>query len=215
MKQVNKKDIIIFLLIIAAIGYLKSVYLASMDISNITVYFICYGDNQLINVIWLLPILIQIFFISKQAFLELCHFDFRYKNRKTMIYKCITRILFLQLFYTLLSFISQLIVISLFIPIKLDISVIIFYFIIKYYLEILWFILLLLLVSIFSNEYTITLTCMTVIHILGISSLSWDYLPFTSLYRDCLINPITIIMIPIIMIILRYYFLKKDLLGGE
>ena len=93
MKFVNKKDFLIYLLILLAVTYLKSIYLSEVYIDNWWYQaLIFFGSDQFVNILWLIPILIQVFFISKKIYVELNYFDLRYKNRnnflKILIFSC-------------------------------------------------------------------------------------------------------------------------------
>ena len=86
MKFVNKKDFLIYLLILLAVTYLKSIYLSEVYIDNWWYQaLIFFGSDQFVNILWLIPILIQVFFISKKIYVELNYFDLRYKNRNNFL----------------------------------------------------------------------------------------------------------------------------------
>ena len=86
MKFVNKKDFLIYLLILLAVTYLKSIYLSEVYTDNWWYQaLIFFGSDQFVNILWLIPILIQVFFISKKIYVELNYFDLRYKNRNNFL----------------------------------------------------------------------------------------------------------------------------------
>ena len=67
MKFVNKKDFLIYLLILLAVTYLKSIYISEVYIDNWWYQaLIFFGSDQFVNILWLIPILIQVFLNKKR-----------------------------------------------------------------------------------------------------------------------------------------------------
>lgn len=77
MKFVNKKDFLIYLLILLAVTYLKSIYLSEVYTDNWWYQaLIFFGSDQFVNILWLIPILIQVFFSYKNINNKSIFFNF-------------------------------------------------------------------------------------------------------------------------------------------
>ena len=90
MKKIDLKKIIVYLLIIMCFCLLKKNYI--YGVSNGTVSFVRFilaywGENQLVNLIWFLPIMFEIYVLSKKyvfSYAELRNAVIQtFENRKT------------------------------------------------------------------------------------------------------------------------------------
>ena len=185
MKFVNKKDFLIYLLILLAVTYLKSIYLSEVYTDNRWYQaLIFFGSDQFVNILWLIPILIQVFFISKKIYVELNYFDLRYKNRNNFLKNIFLCFIKEHTIYTTSFIVVQIIGLMILtgIPFKFDVGILELFC--KYYIEIMFYIWLLILVSLVIQKYTISFLIELTLLLVLLNILKSSLFPIISLYYN-------------------------------
>ena len=205
MKFVNKKDFLIYLLILLAVTYLKSIYLSEVYTDNWWYQaLIFFGSDQFVNILWLIPILIQVFFISKKIYVELNNF---LKN----IFLCFIKE---HAIYTTSFIVVQIIGLMILtgIPFKFDVGILELFC--KYYIEIMFYIWLLILVSLVIQKYTISFLIELTLLLVLLNILKSSLFPIISLYYNYSFNFLTLPCICFVLHFIKKIYVSRDLLGG-
>ena len=214
MKFVNKKDFLIYLLILLAVTYLKSIYLSEVYIDNWWYQaLIFFGSDQFVNILCLFQFWFRYFFISKKIYVELNYFDLRYK----------TGIIFKNIFlcfikehaiYTTSFIVVQIIGLMILtgIPFKFDVGILELFC--KYYIEIMFYIWLLILVSLVIQKYTISFLIELTLLLVLLNILKSSLFPIISLYYNYSFNFLTLPCICFVLHFIKKIYISRDLLGG-
>ena len=215
MKFVNKKDFLIYLLILLAVTYLKSIYLSEVYTDNWwyqALIFFC--SDQFVNILWLIPILIQVFFISKKIYVELNYFDLRYKNRNNFLKNIFLCFIKEHTIYTTSFIVVQIIGLMILtgIPFKFDVGILELFC--KYYIEIMFYIWLLILVSLVIQKYTISFLIELTLLLVLLNILKSSLFPIISLYYNYSFNFLTLPCICFVLHFIKKIYISRDLLGG-
>ena len=117
--KINLKEIISFAFMIGIICFFKTIYINSITytsysdlVSNILIFW---NKNQFVNLIWFLPVLINLFFVSKKYYEKLVVFNPRYGNRYNYVSYVIRDCFIYSFAYNLIVALSEIIFITLFI----------------------------------------------------------------------------------------------------
>lgn len=215
MKFVNKKDFLIYLLILLAVTYLKSIYLSEVYTDNWWYQaLIFFGSDQFVNILWLIPILIQVFFISKKIYVELNYFDLRYKNRNNLLKNIFLYFIKEHTIYTMSFIVVQIIGLMILtgIPFKFDVGILELFC--KYYIEIMFYIWLLILVSLVIQKYTISFLIELTLLLVLLNILKSSLFPIISLYYNYSFNFLTLPCICFVLHFIKKIYISRDLLGG-
>lgn len=215
MKFVNKKDFLIYLLILLAVTYLKSIYLSEVYIDNWWYQaLIFFGSDQFVNILWLIPILIQVFFISKKIYVELNYFDLRYKNRNNFLKNIFLCFIKEHAIYTTSFIVVQIIGLMILtgIPFKFDVGILELFC--KYYIEIMFYIWVLILVSLVIQKYTISFLIELTLLLVLLNILKSSLFPIISLYYNYSFNFLTLPCICFVLHFIKKIYISRDLLGG-
>ncbi len=226
MKKIDLKKIIIYILVIVIICFLKKNYIyaistgeASTLVKDILIYW---GDNQVVNIIWFLPIIFEIFVISKKYFYKLNSFDLRSKNRKKYIKKVLISFIVESFCFILALELSQLFIINFFIPNSLNINIDDLIFILKYVIENIFLIFEIMLVALlfkklmYSIIFFLILNFIILISSMNLSLISTQiYIPFVNIYFGSGNFLVTILIILIGILIIKKIYLNYDIGGME
>lgn len=110
--KINKLEIIIYALIILLFSLIKASYIDSIDADDFVKmfikYYIHYGELSQFNIIWITPLFVTIFFITKNVYLKLINFNLRFNNRKNCFKATVKILLIKTILYSLLFIIIQL-----------------------------------------------------------------------------------------------------------
>lgn len=214
MKTINRNDMVCFCITLLLVTYLKSAYILNIHTDNdFYTYYIFFGDNNIVNIIWLTPILLQVFFITKRAYQQLIFFDMRYRNRKHRIITAYLEIILSNLVYSITAIIIQLIGLFLLNDIQV-LPVNLGAFIFKYMFELLVMIMILLLLSTSISQFTISYIFVITTLILIITVYPNFYFPIVSLFVNYHFNIISVFVYICVAIIIWYLYKTKDLTGG-
>ncbi|MEG2251309.1 MAG: hypothetical protein RSD09_07065, partial [Bacilli bacterium] len=127
MKKVNIRNFLLFLVVILIISTMKIFFINSFDYNSyfsfINYILIYWSDAYILNIIWLLPIILNIVIVSKKYFFEIQHFDTRYINRKRFINLLLIKICLSSFFTNITIILLQIIIISFFSNISIKISI--------------------------------------------------------------------------------------------
>lgn len=89
LSRFDYKKVLLLILTIAAVCVLKLNYINSLPYDSfadlVCASLVFWGNNQFVNLIWCLPILINLLYISKKYYEQLVVFNMRYKNRNFFI----------------------------------------------------------------------------------------------------------------------------------
>ena len=209
MKKVSIKDIFIFLLFMLGICYLKKNYINEFD-TSLSIYetFVFWGDNQIVNLIWYLPILLNLYIIGKKYFYQILRFDMRFKNRSDYIrYQLKQCIVFSLIFNFLILFFQFIILIG-----KLGtINITFLLFCMKYIIEMIFMNVVFILISMNLNNFTYTFILVVFLQIFSLTMIDVnDKYPFLNLYGGYKINFLTLILLFLCLkgIVLKYKFFE-------
>ena len=170
---------------------------------------VSYTHLQFVNILWLIPILIQVFFISKKIYVELNYFDLRYKNRNNFLKNIFLCFIKEHAIYTTSFIVVQIIGLMILtgIPFKFDVGILELFC--KYYIEIMFYIWLLILVSLVIQKYTISFLIELTLLLVLLNILKSSLFPIISLYYNYSFNFLTL---PCICFVL--HFIKKFIFLG-
>ena len=225
MKKIDIKKIIIYILVIIIICFLKKNYIYSIGngeesfIKDILVYW---KDNQVVNIIWFLPIIYEIFVISKKYFYKLIYFDVRSKNRKKYIKKVLISFMIESFCFIFLLELSQLVIINFLIPNTIRINIDGLVFILKYVIENIFLIVEIIFVALLIKKLMYSIILILILNFLIlISSMNLSlistqiYIPFVNIYFESGSSLITMLIILIGIIMIKKIYLKYDIGGME
>ena len=225
MKKIDLKKIIVYLLIIMCFCLLKKNYI--YGVSNGTVSFVRFilaywGENQLVNLIWFLPIMFEIYVLSKKYFYKLSHFDMRYRNRKNYVASVLLSFAIESFLFILAIAFAQLTIIGLFTQNKLAINftdlVFVFQFIIENILLVFTIILFALLIKKLMYSLVVVIIITLVILTLTINLAlipNSIYIPFIDIYIGNSNFVLTAIIVLIETILIKKTYLNYDIGGME
>lgn len=219
MKKINFKKLFSILLLLSILIYLKTLFANYLDTGNIDKYIrdvlAFVGDNPLMNVIWLLPLVITIFLISNTFYYKMLKFNTRYGNRKTFILKNIIIFIFMSFIFNFFIALTQeliFIIIS-----RVNINYLILYNSLHYTIENVFIDLLIICGSMLIKNYMISFTT-TLLVILVSLNLSKDIckkIPYINMFYESNINIYTVILIIVLIILLYKLYLNYDIEGGK
>ena len=225
MKKIDLKKIIVYLLIMMCFCLLKKNYI--YGVSNGTVSFVRFilaywGENQLVNLIWFLPIMFEIYVLSKKYFYKLSHFDMRYRNRKKYVASVLLSFAIESFLFILAIAFAQLTIIGLFTQNKLAINftdlVFVFQFIIENILLVFTIILFALLIKKLMYSLVVVIIITLVILTLTINLAlipNSIYIPFIDIYIGNSNFVLTAIIVLIETILIKKTYLNYDIGGME
>ena len=226
MKRLNLRQILLIIFCITVISILKNNFFNSIDdISNIEfvkMILIMWSDSQILNIIWLLPILLSTIIVGKKYYTKLCSFDVRFKNRKHYINKLLINIIISSFIINFLIMLFQLIILTntSFILIISNIKVL--KILLIYVVETMFINILVIIISLYIKKimysYIIVVIMMFLSLIIFINfslNINSNYIPFINMYLNSNINIITIILIFLSLLLIKRKYIYSDILGGN
>ena len=216
--KVDRKELLIDAIVIILLSLIKGAFVTiDEELSFFALfrsYYIRYGDISQFNIIWLAPLLVTIFFITKSTYLKLMNFNIRYHNRKISFIKIVQHLLLRTIIYGLLSIILPLPVLLDKVNFVVELNIDIFLFVLKYIIELLAISTIILLFAFLIRNYTYCFSIVLVIIIFLLTKFKVSYLPFITLYVSDEINIFSIMLIILNVGTLFYSYLKRDVLKG-
>lgn len=216
--KTHKREILIFAVLILLLSLLKNPFVTQLeDVSffeSISSYYIYYGGLTEVNIIWLAPIMLTMFFISKNVYLMLMNFNIRYHDRIRCFIHIIRSLITRLLIYGILSLILQLAVFLYNTSYVFEWNGDLVCFIIKYIIELGAVVTLLLLIAVLLQNYTYGFVITMIAIVIILMMYKGVYIPFITLYVNEKINIISIIMLIINIGILYQIYLKRDIMKG-
>ena len=226
MKKINYKRTIIYILIVTCIFFLKKSYFDSMSSSlssiDIRSMLVLWGDNQFINLVWFVPILLEIYIIANCYFDKITSFNTRLKNRRRYINRTIINFLIYSIVIIIAIVLLQMIEIYIFTDYNFIIKFNDISFIIQYIIENILLIVSILLIALliknlmFSLIMIIIIIFLTLTSIISLTLISSElYYPFINLYLSNNYAIISALIIIIQLIAIKRIYLKRDIGGIE
>ena len=106
LNRFDYRKVLLLILTIATVCVLKLNYINSLPYDSfadlVCNSLVFWGDNQFVNLIWCLPLLTNLLYVSKKYYDRLVVFNMRYKNRKFFILHAIKNCLTYSVFYNLI-----------------------------------------------------------------------------------------------------------------
>lgn len=218
MKKINNKRLIIFTILIIIISLLKANY----QMYNPKEMIVFWDSEQLVNLIWLFPIVFIILVLSKDLYNKITNFDLRYKSRKRYINKTLLKTYLYFSIYIILTQLFQIILINILTRKNILINLEDILFIFDLNIEILCIISTISLIAILIKNYmysfviNISLILIILVLLINIKVINNNiYLPFIRLYTNANGTIITIIILIIELFLIKRKYLKLDIFGGE
>lgn len=212
----NKKNIVIFIVLLLVVVFLKYPFVDEIIHNSELPFYttlIATSKNNFVNFIWFIPIMLNIFVVSKDIYYKLINFDQRYKNRHLYFKTKIKENFILHLLISCITAIGQWILFAIILKTNIIIGKMIIIFFFKYVIELYLVSIIILMISLLVSNYIYTfIFILLIIHLL-INSVKLFYIPFISLYVKCNLNIIDIFIL-IELIILTNKIYKRLDLGG-
>ena len=220
LNRINYKKIILTFVMIIIICLLKYNYINDTSYQDsaelMRNFLIFWGNNYLINLIWILPILMNLVFVSKKYYFKLINFDTRYKNRNKYILNFIKNCLIYSFFYNLVLILIQIFIIGFLSNSDISFSIETIKLIISYILENTFLNFLLIFLALNIRNYMYSLLLIIILCVILLTTFSNNiYIPFVSLYWTNNINFITIALLILVLFFIRKKYLKFDIGGYE
>ena len=160
MKKISLQKVFWYILIIVCVCILKGTYIHAVGGDNYNTFvqnvLVFWDDNQLVNLIWFLPILLSLYLIAKNYFYSMNHFDMRFKNRKRFIYSAIINCITASILFNFLIAVFQVIVLSIVSKTSIIINVAIISFILQYVIENTFLSIIIVLFAMFIKNFMYT-----------------------------------------------------------
>lgn len=217
--KVNYKNCFLFAVMVIFVCLLKMIYISNSMyetsiefVHDIVVYW---GNNQLVNFIWFIPIITNLFFVSKTYYSKAINFSTRYKNRCNFISYTIKESLLYSFVYNFLSVLMQTFVLTVLLKANIHFSFAMLELFISYSIECTFLNFVVLFFAIYSKHYmysflAVIILCIMVLTVLGNNM----YIPFVCLYSSYKINYITVVSLLGLIILIQKKYLTEDLIGG-
>ncbi len=216
MKKQNKKELLIYALIITITCVLKFPYIAEIiDESTFIPYdiLIFYSKNNYINFVWLIPIIANVFIVSSSLYYTLMNFDTRFRNRNKYLLKILKESIIKNVLFALIAIIIQWIIFILIFKFKISLSVVLLTICLKYAIEIYLFSIIIMSIALVINNFIYSFVINISLMILLINSFRLPFVPFVNLYCNYKINIFDTIILLTLIIVIKLIYSKKDL-GG-
>lgn len=218
LKKQNKKQLLIYILILLITCILKFPYLPEIiDDSSFIPYniLIFYSKNNYINFVWLIPIITSTFIISSSLFYALMNFDTRFGNRDRYLLKMLKEGFIKNILFSILTIIAQWIIFITIFKFKISLNEALLIVSVKYIIELYLLSIIILSISLLINNYIypFVINISMVILLINLSKVS--SIPFVNLYCNYNISIFDTITVLILIIIIKLIYNKKDLGGVE
>lgn len=214
--KINKLEIIIYALIILLFSLIKASYIDSIDADDFVKmfikYYIHYGELSQFNIIWITPLFVTIFFITKNVYLKLINFNLRFNSRKNCFKATVKILLIKTILYSLLFIIIQLplLLIKTSYPVKITLEMLEFG--LKIIIEIFATAMIVLAVSLFIKNYAYAITLILTVFYLLLRTEAF-YIPFCSLFISTRLNIVSMIASLFALVAIYKVYLHLDITG--
>lgn len=214
-RRISKNNIILFFVIIIITCILKYPYLNEILENSEWCYklIILYSNNNYINIIWLMVIIFQIFFITSEYYNRLISFDMRYGNRINYLNKIFKESIIKHILLSSISIFIQWTIFSIIAHTKVTINSITLNIFLKYIVEIYILSLIIIIIAILVKNYIYSFVYSIAISILCLISIKNFWIPFITLYYNYKFNMFNILTLMFLYIFIKYLYKKLDL-GG-
>ena len=216
MKEMSKRYQIAYILILIIIFFLKRPYFNEIcQEGGIIPYkiLILYSDNLMLNFLWLVPIILNVFIVSKYLYYKLISFDTRYRNRRKYFINIIMNSLKLHIYIASLIILLQWFMCFLTFDIHIEINILLLIIYMKYIIELYLVNIVILIIAMLINNYIYSLIIVLFIILLALQFVNCFYIPFITLYTSYKINFVDILILILLIFIIRRIYINMDL-GG-
>src|SRR5574344_1675211 len=214
MKKISMRKILYYFLIIIGICVLKVPYMASIASDNYSDFvryiLIFWGSNQLVNLIWLLPILFSMYIVAKKYFYKMQHFEVRLKNRKHFINIALIKCCLVSIIFNILIALLQIVILSLISKTSIIINGNVFNTIIQYTIENTFLNVIIILCAMYIKNFIYSYSVFVILIIISLTAIinlalvkESIYLPFINLYFNDKISLTTILLTIIIIFLIK------------
>ncbi|MDD2644231.1 MAG: hypothetical protein PHC65_06075 [Methanobacteriaceae archaeon] len=218
MKKINPMKLLYCVLIIISICILKNGFIidAESNAEFIRKVLIFWGPNQLVNLIWFLPVLLNLYIIAKVYFYHLQQFEMRFRHRKRFVNNMLLSCCLTSLMFNLIVAIVQVIILFSINKTSIILNLPIISILIHYTIENTFLNLIIILFAMFLKNfmYAYIVTLISIIITLSITTNN-IYLPFINMYFSSEISVITILSIIITIILTKKLYIHQDIGGVE
>ena len=198
---------------------LKAIYIDSSmgktSIEFVHDIVVHWGDDQLVNIIWLIPIIMNLIFVSKTYYAKAINFSTRYKNRCNFIFSVIKENLLYSFVFNFSVALLQTCILTVLTKANIHFSFAVLELFISYSVECTFLNFVVLLFAIYSKHYmhsflAVMIICIMLLMVLGNNI----YIPFVCLYSSYKINCFTVVVLVGLIFLIRKKYLIEDLIGG-
>lgn len=214
----NKKNSILFIIVLALVMFLKYPYLNEIGQDSEFAFYhllITFSKNNLVNFIWFIPILFNIFVISKDIYYKLVSFDARYHNRNRYWNAKMKENIVQHFLICCITILGQWILFVIFSEVEITINGLLIIFFLKYFVELYLTSIIILVISLLIHNYIYAFIIVLITILLFISSAKLFYIPFVSLYVGYNLNIFNILILIGLIILTRKIYRKLDLGGVQ
>ena len=220
LSRFDYKKVLLLILTIAAVCVLKLHYINSLPYDSfadlVCNSLVFWGDNQFVNLIWCLPILINLLYISKKYYEQLVVFNMRYKNRNFFILHTIKNCFVYSVFCNLIIVLVHIVFILYTTQNNILFSLDLVKFIVTYVLMNSFLSYILIYFALISRHYIYSLLTTIIVCIFSfILFYNNEYLLFPRLFYSNEIILALIILLFGIVCLIRKKYLKLDIGGLE
>ena len=224
MKKVNIKYAMLLAAMLVIICVLKKFLINSLEYNTYYDYInilLVYWEDSVTNIIWLLPIILGMYIVSRKYYIKIQQFDMRYVNRRRFINKTLIKMYIFAIFVNLIIALFQIIVLSIWSDISIILNYSIMVLIIRYAIEMVFIEALVLLCSLCINSYMYAVIIFLILIILSLTAIinlsiidGSVYIPFLNMYYSTELNVVTIFSILVVTLLIRKVYMKYDIIGG-
>ncbi len=225
MKGINLRKFVLFIMIISIICILKNVFI-SLNNAGTYAYFVrkvlvSWDESQILNIIWLLPVMLSNYIVSRKYFFKVHHFDTRYNNRNFFINKLLIKCCLESIIFNFLIAFLQVIVLSLSTKTSIVINIDVVSTFVQYIIESVFLNVIIILCSMYIKNFMYTYIIFLMIIILSLTTiinLSFigenPNLPFINIYYSNKISLVTILLTGAVIYFIKKLYIHYDILGG-
>lgn len=214
-------NLLVFFTSILFICILKNNFVYSLYAGNSLDYIykiLCASsDNVFLNIIWMLPIIANFYFVARKIYEDLLLFNVRYKNRRMYIKVCIFKLFLISFIINFFSSLIQIIIFSQRFGIVIGVNC--FEIIFHYIFDLTLFNFIVIFVAlVFRNFIYIFIFVIIFINVLllimHLNIINLLAVPFFNLYGSSGISIFSLILMILIIFFLYSFYLRFDI-GGE
>lgn len=218
MRKINLRKVLLLTLTIMCICLLKKNYIHSFDLENYNTlayeWIIFWGSNPIVNLIWILPILLNLYIVAKHFYFKTLFFDMRYKNRKKYIVHILKSCYLYSLLFNFFVTFLQIAILNIFIGKIESINLSIILFFIRYALCNCLFNLMVIYISLHIKSFVYAFIIFVTVIIVGLHVLEINtHFSLRNLFFNNEIQAFEILIMIIVTFLIKKFYLFYDI-GG-